>query len=866
MASRLRLLWALLVGLLIAGACSSDAPKARLADGCAINSDCSSPLVCAFKSCHNACASSRDCPDSERCVASDRPFSVCQLPSERDCSYNSQCGTGQLCGVDGQCRDQCTTDRDCVVGQLCVTGTCADRSELDGGKLPVETSGDGGVPVSGQPCRYTSECPESQVCRAGLCIAECLTSVDCAAGESCVNQACVEGRSDAGKSGSGAACIYNSDCVSPNVCKLGLCRNACNADVDCNAGDRCVNHGCVTPGTSATGPDAGCIPSTCQERSKNCGVTDDGCGGVIACGTCPSGETCGGGGIANVCGKGVCAAKSCAAQGKNCGTIPDGCSLLVDCGECDAPLTCGGSGQPNVCGCKVKEKPCAGKQCGTVIDSCGNTVSCGGCPAPETCGGGGDANQCGCTKTTCDAAGAACGFVADGCGGLLDCGACANGTCGAGGAPNKCGSGTCTASTCATLGDDCGSVSDGCSGKLDCGSCKAPDVCGGGAKATVCACPKTTCDAESSNCGSIPDGCGGALDCGNCVAPATCGGGGTPNVCGCVPTTCDAEKKDCGVIGDGCGGLLVCGDCVTPAVCGGSGIPNVCAKAERPPSCAQGGQGASNTCGTSNDDCCASNVVPAGSFNRDDDPTYPATLSAFRLDRYPVTVGRFRAFVNAGKGIQSSPPADWSGGFPKIANSGWNPDWTPSLAKTTADLTTALRCLNYWTWTPNATQSDNNPITCVTWFEAMAFCAWDNGWLPTEAQYNYAQEGGSEQRNFPWSMPADSQTIDITYANMGNLAGATGHETPVGSKSPKGDGKWGHADLLGNVDELTMDVWSSPYALTTCADCAYTGSSTTARAVRGGSFFVATVNDTARQSFDEASRWDQLGFRCAHLP
>jgi hypothetical protein len=45
-------------------------------------------------------------------------------------------------------------------------------------------------------------------------------------------------------------------------------------------------------------------------------------------------------------------------------------------------------------------------------------------------------------------------------------------------------------------------------------------------------CVPTTCAAQGALCGSISNGCGGALDCGGCTAPQICGGGGTPNVCG----------------------------------------------------------------------------------------------------------------------------------------------------------------------------------------------------------------------------------------------------------------------------------------------------------------------------------------------
>src|SRR5687767_388278 len=122
-----------LIALLVViafGACSSDDALGQLAEGCVINTDCNSPLVCAFRRCHNACVTTRDCPAGQRCVASDRPFNVCQLDIERDCQYKSQCAVGQACGVDLRCRDACAADRDCIPGQLCVSGTCAELPEL----------------------------------------------------------------------------------------------------------------------------------------------------------------------------------------------------------------------------------------------------------------------------------------------------------------------------------------------------------------------------------------------------------------------------------------------------------------------------------------------------------------------------------------------------------------------------------------------------------------------------------------------------------------------------------------------------------------------------------------------------------------
>jgi hypothetical protein len=95
-------------------------------------------------------------------------------------------------------------------------------------------------------------------------------------------------------------------------------------------------------------------PSTCAELGANCGtVSDTKCGGVIQCGSCPVGQTCGGAGQHNVCGMAVeaCSPLTCAAQNVNCGSTGDGCGGTLQCGTCTAPKTCGGGSTPGQCGC-----------------------------------------------------------------------------------------------------------------------------------------------------------------------------------------------------------------------------------------------------------------------------------------------------------------------------------------------------------------------------------------------------------------------------------------------------------------------------------------------------------------------------------
>ena len=100
-----------------------------------------------------------------------------------------------------------------------------------------------------------------------------------------------------------------------------------------------------------TPPGGTCAPKTCSQLGYNCGQAGDGCddGVVLDCGTCPSGQTCGGGGV-GVCGAQMCTPRTCADANAQCGIIGNGCGGTVDCGTCPSGQTCGGAGTPNQCG------------------------------------------------------------------------------------------------------------------------------------------------------------------------------------------------------------------------------------------------------------------------------------------------------------------------------------------------------------------------------------------------------------------------------------------------------------------------------------------------------------------------------------
>jgi formylglycine-generating enzyme len=271
-------------------------------------------------------------------------------------------------------------------------------------------------------------------------------------------------------------------------------------------------------------------------------------------------------------------------------------------------------------------------------------------------------------------------------------------------------------------------------------------------------------------------------------------------------------------------------------------------------------------------------MIPGDSFFRSQDAATDgmyttgsaAMVSDFYLDKYEVTVGRFREFVREGYGVQNKAPNANQGVHAAISNSGWDSTWNSNLAADTLALKAALKCdAGRQSWTDDVGSNESLPINCVTWYEAFAFCIWDGGYLPTEAEWNFAAAGGTDQRAFPWSNPAGSLGITCASANFSTscINPTAGNVNRVGSESTLGDGRWEQADLAGNVAEPVLD-WYTPNYVSPCNDCANV-TPATFRGTRGGSF--AGGDMAARTAFRDymspTQRLPTNGIRCArHVP
>ena len=245
-----------------------------------------------------------------------------------------------------------------------------------------------------------------------------------------------------------------------------------------------------------------------------------------------------------------------------------------------------------------------------------------------------------------------------------------------------------------------------------------------------------------------------------------------------------------------------------------------------------------------------------------DRPAHPVTISAFRLDRYEVTVGRYRAYLRVYDHLPK--PQEGDGAPPGHPGAGWVAAWNTPMASSAASAADRLRCSakGEHTWTAEPEGQESNPINCVSFQEAFAFCLWDGGRLPTEAEWEYAAVGGNEGRLYPWG-----NQFQVALVNVESL----GYVIDVGrAGNGESRGRWGQYDLVGNVWEWTRDEFK-PYQVSAGevqVDPVVPLGIAGWAVHRGFSYFdsASYVSARYRNNWVSDSRVSTIGFRCAREP
>ncbi len=168
--------------------------------------------------------------------------------------------------------------------------------------------------------------------------------------------------------------------------------------------------------------------------------------------------------------------------------------------------------------------------------------------------------------------------------------------------------------------------------------------------------------------------------------------------------------------------------------------------------------------------------------------------------------------------------------------------------------------------TPNNTEYDNSefddyPVTDVDWEDARTFCEWIGGRLPSEAEWEKAAHGPTQNSGdtqaYPWGNEWDPQKANADRSDAGEAM-------PVGSYSPSGDSPYSISDMAGNVWEWVMDWYDPDYYDYSPASNPPGPESGTYRVLRGGSF--SESNTSARSAYRlyyyPGSISGDIGFRC----
>lgn len=182
---------------------------------------------------------------------------------------------------------------------------------------------------------------------------------------------------------------------------------------------------------------------------------------------------------------------------------------------------------------------------------------------------------------------------------------------------------------------------------------------------------------------------------------------------------------------------------------------------------------------------------------------------------------------------------------------------------------------------PGYEQTDDHPVSCLNWSDAVAYAAWLSGQtgaryrLPSEAEFEYFNRAGREFDDKPDAAGlarlcdvANGAGLETRLPYASRCRDGYAHASPVRSFLPNAFGLY---DTTGNLWEFTADCWNDDYAggwrtwfTAAPADgSAWTRGNCWRHTVRGGSFISSAANlRAARREPDSGDlRLNRTGVR-----
>ncbi len=234
-------------------------------------------------------------------------------------------------------------------------------------------------------------------------------------------------------------------------------------------------------------------------------------------------------------------------------------------------------------------------------------------------------------------------------------------------------------------------------------------------------------------------------------------------------------------------------------------------------------------------------------------PVHEVTLSSYWIDKHEVTVAEFEKFVKATSFVTEGEKIGWSGVF-SVSERGW------------------IRCEKVSWRNPDCGDKRPNPdepVTQVSWNDAVAYAKWAGKRLPTEAEFEYAARGGLDQNEYAWGNELRPNGKPVanwwqgTFPQKDTKEDGFNGRAPVMSFPPNGYGLY---DSAGNVWEWTSDWYAVDYYQWGSTDNPAGAAKSENKVIRGGSWLCAenyctNYRAAGRSNSPTDSSLNNLGFR-----